>query len=346
MKRQLLALAQRGRALFARWSWTGYRIALLGFAAIACCQLLGIEWFPFCILEHFPPYSCPATLILAVIGLLLGRRLGWLALVLSGFFGWQIARLYLPTPPATAEPKLKVLCFNVFHHNQRHAEVLTALQQADADVLFLTEMDPAWLEALRPLEGKYPYRSVITRHGNWFLSKQSLLRADIIRTDLATVQAADAAAGGPLGLASAELWHENEVQVITVATAAGPVRIAGIHPPTPRRGQCIIEQRAMALVCKQQLGSSGPRLIVGDFNTTCFSPTFQFYLDQCGLHDSAQGYGYQPTWGRIFRGRSWLPWLGVAIDHVLVSPDIQVLSRQVGPDLGSDHRWVAVTLGW
>ena len=36
--------------------------------------------------------------------------------------------------------------------------------------------------------------------------------------------------------------------------------------------------------------------------------------------------------------------LGITIDHCLVSPDIEVKQRLVGPDVGSDHLPVIVDL--
>ena len=51
---------------------------------------------------------------------------------------------------------------------------------------------------------------------------------------------------------------------------------------------------------------------------------------------TVDGFGLQPTWPAA------APWLGVPIDHVLASPSIGIRRREVGPDVGSDHRGVMV----
>jgi endonuclease/exonuclease/phosphatase (EEP) superfamily protein YafD len=56
------------------------------------------------------------------------------------------------------------------------------------------------------------------------------------------------------------------------------------------------------------------------------------------LKDSEQGFGPQPSWST----EMLIPF--VPIDHFLVSNDIEVLNRVLGPNLGSDHLPVYVDL--
>lgn len=79
-----------------------------------------------------------------------------------------------------------------------------------------------------------------------------------------------------------------------------------------------------------------PALVVGDFNLVVESSRFR--ADWGGWRDTfeevGRGTGY--TW----RSR----WYGLRIDHVLHDGTWRTLQHEVGPDLGSDHRPLIVTL--
>lgn len=77
---------------------------------------------------------------------------------------------------------------------------------------------------------------------------------------------------------------------------------------------------------------------MGDFNMTPWSPKFRQLVADSHLRDTVRGFGLQPTWP-AGAPQFWIP-----IDHVLVSPDILVVDRRVGPDLGSDHYPVIVDI--
>ena len=77
---------------------------------------------------------------------------------------------------------------------------------------------------------------------------------------------------------------------------------------------------------------------MGDLNTTSWSPFFSDLIEESGLRDSRKGFGIQTTWP------DGLFLLRIPIDHCLVSKDISVLDRRVGPSIGSDHFPVTVDL--
>jgi endonuclease/exonuclease/phosphatase (EEP) superfamily protein YafD len=84
--------------------------------------------------------------------------------------------------------------------------------------------------------------------------------------------------------------------------------------------------------------SAGPVILVGDLNTTPWSPAFKDLLQATGLQNSMKGFGIQPTWPTT------IPLFWIPLDHLLHSPDFHVKSRKTGPHVGSDHFPVEVRL--
>jgi endonuclease/exonuclease/phosphatase (EEP) superfamily protein YafD len=83
---------------------------------------------------------------------------------------------------------------------------------------------------------------------------------------------------------------------------------------------------------------SRPVIVAGDLNATPWSHGFRQLVRLRGLCDSAVGRGVQATWN----AHRWVP--RIPIDHVVVSPEVRVMDRRVGPDVGSDHLPVEATL--
>jgi endonuclease/exonuclease/phosphatase (EEP) superfamily protein YafD len=94
----------------------------------------------------------------------------------------------------------------------------------------------------------------------------------------------------------------------------------------------------LAEIARQRTKMSPNYILMGDLNMTEFSAHFKDFLQKTQLKDSRQGFGSQTTWKKSGS------WLGLAIDHCLVSPNFQVLQRKVGKDVGSDHLPIYVEL--
>jgi endonuclease/exonuclease/phosphatase (EEP) superfamily protein YafD len=327
-------------------------VLLLAFIALG--NLAGSEWGLLKKLVHFPAYWAPLSLCLA-IALTWMRRWRWAftSVALAIGFAAQVAMLWLPPSKATvtnldsAAPPvtLTVLSFNVFKNNRRHGEVLGALRKENADVVYLTEMSPQWFSALKPLENDYPHRVAKKNSSDWLLSKHPLEDAEILSM---TYETARAAAGSEvLPEVWRSTWHNDDLAVGTVVIHGRRIRIAALHPPIPSNASRVVQQRACAAIYARVLNSdprADAKLLMGDFNTSPFSPTFRSILARTALHDTAQGYGYRPTWGPRLPRDPWLPWFGIPIDHILVSQNVTTLAHEIGPALGSDHRWVKARL--
>jgi endonuclease/exonuclease/phosphatase (EEP) superfamily protein YafD len=77
-----------------------------------------------------------------------------------------------------------------------------------------------------------------------------------------------------------------------------------------------------------------PLVVAGDFNLTMWNRHYRPLADVAGLHNAREGHGIAATWPA-----GWP--LGVPIDHVLGSADVQLRNFRVLRAIGSDHRPIA-----
>jgi len=111
------------------------------------------------------------------------------------------------------------------------------------------------------------------------------------------------------------------------------------HPPAPIAADWSARRHAQLAAIGDLAATEARREIVaGDLNTTPWSHGFRQLVRLRSLRDSGVGRGVQATWN----ARRWVP--RIPIDDVVVSPEVRVIDRRVGPDVGSDHRPVEATL--
>ena len=252
--------------------------------------------------------------------------------------------------PSRSEVPIHLLCFNVLRSNRQYEVVLDALRGSKADILYLTELDSDWRDAIEPLRSIYPHH--IGNGANVLLSRFPLEQARASQMTFDDAQTANLSTGGPILPIPDSLrphWWSHEILMAKAVIGSRRLNLVGLHLPTPRSALSLLIQKATSLVIAPQLREADDQeasVILGDLNTSSFSPTFRFIKQHSQLRDSAPGFGYSPTWGPLFFKRSWLPWLGTSIDHILVSKNTVVTDRQTGSNLGSDHRWVRASVIW
>ena len=93
---------------------------------------------------------------------------------------------------------------------------------------------------------------------------------------------------------------------------------------------------------------SGSAVLIGDLNTTIWSPCYQKLVDETGLVNTRKGFGILPTWPTS-NNDFGLPGLAarllaIPIDHCLVSPELQIVQTRALSSVGSDHRPIVVDL--
>ncbi len=228
---------------------------------------------------------------------------------------------------AGATHAFSVLNFNTeYQHNDHYELFFDFIRTQAPDVVALVEVNKKWIDAIEPVMRVYPYRKIVVEGpGLALYSKFPIKDAEVFKFG--------------------KSFHPRIIAKVQVDTALLNVVIA--HPTTPQTDAGFVERnREIDLLKKELKELPSPKMLIGDLNCGPWSPAFSNLLSSTELTDSEQGVGPQPSWparsGRVFVD-VFVPPI-VPIDHVLVSQDIEVMHREVGPALQSDHLPVFVKL--
>lgn len=133
-------------------------------------------------------------------------------------------------------------------------------------------------------------------------------------------------------------------RVLLQVPGAVPVTVTGVHTTSPGRGRVPTWNRDLAALTSISKQTSGPQVMLGDFNASRDHAPFRTLLDT-GLVDAAEAVRMTP-WAAVTwpADRPGLPAV-VRLDHVLVTPAwIGVRAVQVREVPGTDHRAVLADL--
>jgi endonuclease/exonuclease/phosphatase (EEP) superfamily protein YafD len=288
------------------------RLGLAGAALVhpVATQIARYDWHAD-LITHFTMPALAVTLLAAAGAI---RRHRWIAVALLGLALVQAVPLvrYAGTNPVRADPltreRLRILLANVLVENTRYEDLDRLIRREQPDVIGLVELTPEWVAGLQGIRSRYPY-----------------------------------GVDDPSGTKGLALWFREPPTAIDVPARPLPgaapflhaeFRFAGrsrhlwlLHPTMPfvRRGRP--ELPALAAGIGRLRGS---RIVIGDLNTTEGSPHFGDFLRATGLRDSRLGFGRQPSWPANLPYR-------IALEHALLSDDLAVVARRLGPSIGSDH---------
>lgn len=220
---------------------------------------------------------------------------------------------------AIGDDGVRLLFANVDVSNRDRTATATYLDNVDADLVGITELSPAWLDALKPVLRRYPFRVTHVEddaYGIGLFSKRPL-RGRIERFP---------AAGPPTVVARFTLGGRDVTLVLT-------------HPHTPFGPHAGgLHQQQLRALAAARSNWAERALVCGDLNTPPWSGPLRALMHKAHLADSHRGYGLESSWP------SWGWPLRVPIDNCLVSPGLAVVERSRGPDVGSDHFPLVVEL--
>ncbi len=292
-----------------------------GLGAVTLAGFVGRWHWLLDLTSHFRWYYLLAALVWYAITSRRRSRLATACLAIAvGINAWSLVPYWMPSSGHVGDgDQLSIVSLNVRAENPDKQRTLDYLRDRNADVVVLLEIDDAWATTLRDLESVYEHRVVTPQPGLFGIAVLS-------RVPLDTPRVVEPGGGS--------------TTVITgLARGKQGCLLMAAHPRAPVSAEWSARRDAqLAAMGELAADETRPIIVAGDLNTTPWSHGFRALVKPRGLRDSATGRGVQATWN----ARLWAP--RIPIDHVLVSPEIGVQSRRVGPDVGSDHLPVEASL--
>lgn len=215
-------------------------------------------------------------------------------------------------------PVLRIAALNVLRTNTHFQETLEVVLADNPDVIYLSEVQPAWKEFLEAIGQDYPYQ---LHNPSWEYTGVALL-SKLPLEEAETISVGKVA---------------NPTYDFTLVLSDRKLRVIATHPLPPLGGDLSDARDQQLRNLVQRFNVQQPRILLGDLNQSPWSPKFRQLLRKADLRDASLGYGIEPTLAPL---PTWLG--GVKVDHFLVSEDVSVLDyfQRAVPD--SDHQLIVL----
>lgn len=291
--------------------------AILSLCLLVVCLRYVVNLWPFAFVHSLQIHVGVAVIVGAALCFTLSRgpypaaifAAALLVTVHALFMQWQV----LPSAiaPAIAGTRtVRVLSFNVLGNNNENAErIVQTILTSNADVAFIMEASP--LEPLLDqLASAYPYRIGCGERTD---------TCDLMLLSKLPIRE-------PLVAALSDL-RKDRFAMADIDINGRTVHFAAAHLTKPYFDDY---HGGELEILKEIIGyTGGPFVLAGDFNAATIAPDMQDFLRVTGMTTT----GWEPATWPIAAGP-----LGLAIDHIYVSPPIAPLSLQRMDDsLGSNH---------
>lgn len=308
------------------WPWA----LLPAVAIISILSFLGEQHWSFELLSHFRMQFIAVSALSTLTFLVMRRwRLGLAAagLCLAHLFPvFTYMSHFASEAPDTgrdAIAEVRLFYFNMRHRHADHEAFLANVRRQKPGILLLTEVDPSRRDDLfARLAEQYQHHLHTDGSGPFDMS---LFSRHVLRKSGTRIEG-----GMEWPILQAAICDEG---------AAGCTELLAVHAPRPGPQHTALRNTVFAEVAARAARTRKPVVVVGDFNSTPWSPAFRRMLRRGGLKDGgAAGAAFNPTW------ISRLPLLGLGIDHVLTGNGMMELDRRIGASFGSDHHSIQVRL--
>lgn len=247
----------------------------------------------------------------------LGLVLAFALFALSQIFPFT---LFAPKtlPSAGRQDKcFSLLISNVFQFNNDKTRLCKIIEDQNPDLILLVETDVKWLEGLKIVTEKYPYKIEQPQsdtYGMLFYSRFKFEQEELrflVNVSYPSIKC---------------LIHLNDRQSFW---------FYGMHPPPPSPTERIYstarDKELLILANEIKDKNDQKTLVAGDLNDVAWSYTTKKFLKISGLKDPRKGRGVFPTFHARYFFMRW------PLDHIFCSHHFRLGALKRLPKMGSDH---------
>ena len=215
---------------------------------------------------------------------------------------------------AKNERALRVMTFNTWSDVSDWASMVKEIERQDPDIVALMEIDEEKYGVIAALKKRYPYSSNCIRKHFCHLALLSKHQLSDVRAQ--------------------SLWKGPVHIRARLGKEFGGTYIFGIHSTRPPHVRSQIVQ--LATMAQHIKKFKGPKIVMGDFNSTPFATILQNFEKNSGLKRISNLPTYPARFG---------PFPQLAIDHIFLSDKVRRLSDvRIGGNAKSDHYPLIVDL--
>ncbi|UAB79408.1 endonuclease/exonuclease/phosphatase family protein [Erythrobacter sp. SCSIO 43205] len=273
----------------------------------------------------------PASYLFIVLAIVVALFVKRHRLIAEGMFLAAVAINFMTIWPYTALAPTQIdlasdhpqgQCFTAFSanvkmKNTQYDRLIEQIESLQPDIVFLTEVDEGWAEALEPMLSEYPYTLTHPQSntfGKVFASRLPVVDADIL-----------------------ERADENTPSIFAVLQPMPDTKVqfVGLHPKAPLPAQSTGQRdESIKRAADRTMADISGAIAMGDFNDVPWSSTTTDFREMGDWKDPRIGRGTFATFP------AFAPALGWPLDQIMVRGEIKVRRFEVLDANGSDHRAV------